>query len=124
MSDVAPPKSSQLAPEPVLHPPGDAPHGQDPHACQHAYAKLHDHIFEALVKPRRSWLSNRTRSIARRGLRILAVPARWMASLGDLLVHWWNGFLKSLRSERGYLTAGSILAVYLAVFGLFDTKST
>jgi hypothetical protein len=54
----------------------------------------------------------------------LDLPFRWLASLGDLLVHWWIGFLKSLRSEKGYLTVASIVAVYLAIFGLIDNKST
>ena len=53
------------------------------------------------------------------------LPLRWLASLGDLvLIHWGSGLLKSLRRENGYLTAGSIVAVYAAIFGLIDTKST
>jgi len=52
------------------------------------------------------------------------LPLRWLASLGDLvLIHWGSGLLKSLRRENGYLTAGSIVAVYAAIFGLIDTKS-
>jgi uncharacterized protein YjbI with pentapeptide repeats len=41
------------------------------------------------------------------------MPARWLMDLFD-----------AVGGNRGYLAVGSILAAYLAVFGLVDTKST
>jgi uncharacterized protein YjbI with pentapeptide repeats len=55
---------------------------------------------------------------------IFDLPLRWLASLGDLLIHWWSGLLERLRSKQGYLTVASIVAVYLAIYGLIDTRST
>jgi hypothetical protein len=56
---------------------------------------------------------------------ILDLPLRWLVSLVDLvLIHWGTGLLERLRRKRGYVTAGSIVAVYFAIYGLIDTKST
>jgi hypothetical protein len=41
------------------------------------------------------------------------MPARWLMDLLD-----------GVSGNRGYLAVGSVLAAYLAVFGLIDTKST
>ena len=41
------------------------------------------------------------------------MPARWLMDLSD-----------AISGNRGYLAVGTVLAAYLAAFGLIDTKST
>ena len=50
---------------------------------------------------------------ARLGFLILDAPIRWLMDLFD-----------TVSGNRGYLAVGSVLAAYLAVFGLIDTKFT
>lgn len=75
-------------------------HHSDP--CQHAYAKYRARLFAAVTNP-----------AMRVVLLILDVPARWLMNLSDTVI-----------GNRGYFTVGSVLAVYFAVFGLIDAKST
>jgi uncharacterized protein YjbI with pentapeptide repeats len=56
---------------------------------------------------------NGTQFAARVGLLILDVPARWS-------IHFFN----SVIGTRGYLVVGSVLAVYVALIGLIDARST
>ena len=42
----------------------------------------------------------------------------------DVALRWIMELCDSILGDRGYLTAGSMLAAYLAVFGLVDAKST
>ena len=47
------------------------------------------------------------------GFLLLDMPVRWLMDLFD-----------AVSGNRGYLAVGSVLAAYLAAFGLIDTKST
>jgi uncharacterized protein YjbI with pentapeptide repeats len=93
--------------------PAPTPNGHHSDPCQHAYANVRARIFDALTQPRRSRLSKGAQSSARAALLFLDVPARWLMNLSDTVI-----------GNRGYFTVGSVLAVYLAVFGLIDAKST
>ena len=42
----------------------------------------------------------------------------------DLLPRWVASLFDTLIGDKGYITFGSLAAAYLAVYGLFDTKST
>jgi Pentapeptide repeats (8 copies) len=84
-----------------------------PSPCQHVYSEFRVRIFTALTKPRLNRSLGAAQFAARMGLLILDVPTRWLMNLCDTIV-----------ADRGYFAAGSILAAYLAVFGLIDSKST
>lgn len=86
-------------------------HYSDP--CQHAYANFRTRILAALTKSRRNRRLNGAQFAARAALLLLDVPARWVMNLADTVI-----------GSRGYFTVGSVLAVYLAVFGLIDAKAT
>jgi hypothetical protein len=90
-----------------------APHERHPYPCQRAYGNFRKHILKLLTQPRQSRLSNCLQRTARAGFLILDMPARWLMNLFDAVV-----------GNRGYLAVGSVLAAYLAAFGLIDTKST
>jgi hypothetical protein len=56
---------------------------------------------------------NFAQAIARGVLRVLDVPIRWVMHFADAVI-----------GDRGYFAVGTLAAVYLAFFGLFDTKAT
>src|ERR1700761_3903521 len=89
------------------------PHERHPYPCQRAYVNFRRHILKFLTQPRRRRLFNGLQRTALSGFLILDMPARWLMDLFD-----------AVSGNRGYLAVGSVLAAYLAAFGLIDTKST
>jgi uncharacterized protein YjbI with pentapeptide repeats len=89
------------------------PHEPRPHPCQRAYSDLRSGILGTLTTPRRRRISIGLQHVARAVFLILDIPARWLMDLFD-----------TIRGNRGYLTVGTVLAAYLVLFGLVDTKST
>lgn len=97
----------------ILPLPSDAPRERHPHPCQHAYTNLRASVLAALTRPKQSGLSRGIQWTARAIFLILDVPIRWLTDLGDTII-----------GNRGYFAVGSVLAAYLAVFGLIDAKAT
>jgi hypothetical protein len=56
---------------------------------------------------------NVAQAIARGVLQVLDVPIRWAMHFADAVI-----------GDRGYFAVGTLLAVGLALYGLFDTKAT
>lgn len=42
----------------------------------------------------------------------------------DVSVRWLMDMIDTVIGNRGYFVIGSAIAAYLAIFGLFDSKST
>jgi hypothetical protein len=82
---------------------------REPFSFRHVYRELHTWVWRS----RPSELAQLGLYLPRVVLAIIDLPARWLMSLLDALI-----------SDKGYITAGSIIAAYLAVFGLIDTRST
>jgi uncharacterized protein YjbI with pentapeptide repeats len=59
--------------------------------------------------------------VAAAGMLILPV-VRLAFSVVDVAVRWLVTILAAIVGDRGYLTAGSIAAAYLAIYGLVDAK--
>jgi hypothetical protein len=89
------------------------PHERHPHPCQRAYGNFRRRILETLAHPPRNRIISGLQRIARAGFLILDAPTRWLMDLFD-----------AISGNRGYLAIGSVVAAYLAAFGLIDTKST
>jgi hypothetical protein len=88
---------------------GRAGREREPFSFRHVYKVVHTWVWHS----RRSKIAELGLYLPRAALAIIDLPARWLMSLLDALI-----------SDKGYITAGSIIAAYLAVFGLIDTKST
>jgi uncharacterized protein YjbI with pentapeptide repeats len=102
MPDVAPPKSPLPVPEPTPQ------LGPRPFFFRHAYAQLRLPVWRFLGGD------------AHWGVRWGLWPIRALTAALDLPLRWLAALLDILVSEKGY----AVVAVYLAIFGLIDTKST
>ncbi len=89
------------------------PHERPPHPCQRAYGIFRSYILNTLSKPKRSRLFDSIQRTVMAGFLILDAPTRWLMDLCDAVI-----------GNRGYLAVGTVLAAYLAAFGLIDTKAT
>jgi hypothetical protein len=110
--EMSPDPDRQEQPAPVDQR-SPVPHERHPHPSQRAYGNFRSRFLETLTKPRRSRIFSGLQHIARSGFLILDMPARWLMDLCD-----------AVSGNRGYLAVGSVLAAYLAAFGLIDTRST
>jgi uncharacterized protein YjbI with pentapeptide repeats len=100
-------KPAEMAPSP----PAQTPEPR-PGSVRHAYSQLRAQLWHRLDGP-----SNRI-------VRWTLWPVRLLVAVLDVPIRWLASGIDTLISDRGYITAGSIGAVYLAVFGLIDAKST
>ena len=83
------------------------PHERHRRPSQRAYGDLRGRILSTLTRPRQNRTLSGLLHIARLGFLIVDMPVRWMMDLFD-----------GVSGNRGYLAVGSVLAAYLAVFGL------
>jgi hypothetical protein len=79
-----------------------------------AYGRLRARVCDILrSSPRHSYARWAIWPLTRIPLAVIDLALRWITSLFDTFF-----------ADRGYITAGSIAAAYLAWFGLIDSKST
>jgi len=88
-------------------------HDRQPRPCLHAYTGFRSGILVGLTRHPASGAQNGLLFTARAGFFILDLPTRWLMD-----------FIDTISGTRGYFAAGSLLAAYLAIFGLIDAKST
>lgn len=89
------------------------PHKRLRHPCQRAYGTLRRRILETLTRPRRNRIAN---GLQRSALAGFLIP--------DLILRWLMGLCDTVGGNRGYFAVASVLAAYLAAFGLIATKSS